>query len=119
MVCLCHVSLPRSRRIWLTEHYKEIAEQMAKQAAHPPTDYAGIREYLDAKRNNNTVKGVYKELAKLQAAATCKEVHIGGTWEYSDGDWTEGWWCWQQGGADDWPRTEGVRGFQRGQAIEL
>ena len=54
-------------------HYKEIAEQMAKQAAHPPTDYAGIREYLDAKRNNNTVKGVYKELAKLQAAATCKE----------------------------------------------
>ena len=74
-------------------------------------DYAGIRKYLDATRNNNMVKGVYKELAKLQAAATCKEVHIGGTWEYSDGDWTEGWWCWQQGGADDWPRTEGVRGF--------
>ena len=92
-------------------HYKEIAEQMAKQAAHPPTDYAGIWEYLDAKRNNKTAKGVYKELAKLQAAATCKEMHIGETWEYSDGDWTEEWWCWQQGRADDWPRTERMRGF--------
>ena len=105
------------------ERYQEIADKMAKQAAQPPIDYAAIREYLDAKRNNNTVKGVYKELAKLQAEATCKEVHIGKTWEYSVGDWTEGWWSsgWQQGRADDWPRTERVRGFEmhRGQAIEL
>ena len=35
-------------------HYKEIAEQMAKQAAHPPMDSAGIRKDLDATRNDNT-----------------------------------------------------------------
>ena len=103
--------------------YKEIAEQMMKQAPHPPTDYAGIREYLDLKRNNNTAKGVYNELAKLQAEATCKEEHIGETWEYCVGDWTEGWWSsgWQQGRADDWPRTERVRGLKmhRGHAIDL
>ena len=60
-------------------HYKEIAEQMAKQVAHPPMDYAGIRKYLDATRNNNTVKGVDNKFAKLHATATYKEEHVAET----------------------------------------
>ena len=95
------------------EHYKEIAERMVKQVAQAPVDYAGIRKFLGATRNHNTLTGVYKELAKLQAGAIWKEEHIGETWAYSAGDWTERWWSsgWQQGGADDWQRTEMVRGF--------
>ena len=52
-------------RIANEARYRNLAEQMLQDAAHPPMDYASIRQFLHATQNNKTVKGVYEQLGKL------------------------------------------------------
>ena len=52
-------------RIANEAHYRNLAEQMLQDAAHPSMDYASIRKFLRATQNNKTVKGVYEQLEKL------------------------------------------------------